>query len=401
MNSNLSDPEFIDAIIENQHLLLSASAMKNKAKVENVQSSHFLTTQEKENIEEEIQNQAVLEEASDFNIFDLLQSDERLEMASLLEAVNNSVDFISYLPQISVNSANKILENVEINTRKEDQSSSIQEELIIESNNDMGSIDQFSQLCDLFSIGRDLKVEPTSVETSKLISQELKPARTSTRLATRKSNNNLNEAFEYTQFKATGKRASKNYSLENKKRKRSLDSDEYEQNLSANSESTSVIESNDNSFDSSGFNESTFLNRKVLKKASKFNESVEENSNNSSSYEDDDFLENMDENSNDREFKNYVRRYERESSMNVKRQKRLFSDLESESFTNPIKKESNKEAATRYRLKKLSEKDTLFETRMHLEKENDNVKKKIELAQTEISYLKNILVQMLLTKGVL
>ena len=128
---------------------------------------------------------------------------------------------------------------------------------------------------------------------------------------------------------------------------------------------------------------------------------MEENSNNSSSFEDDEFLTNIDENSNDREFINYVRRYERESSMSVKRQKRLLSDLESESFTNPIKKESNKEAATRYRLKKLSEKDTLFETRMHLEKENDNVKKKIELAQTEINYLKNILVQMLLTKGVL
>lgn len=406
MNSNLNDQEFIDAIIENQHLLLSASAASNRDKIEHTQSSHFLTREEQQNIEDTIQNQKILEETPDFNIFDLLQSEERLEMASLLEAVNNSVDFISYLPQISVNSANKILENVEINTRKEEQTSSIQDELIIESNNDMGSLDQFSQLCDLFSIGRDLKTEPTSIETNRSLSssatsQEPKPARASTRLASRKSNNNLNEAFEYTQLKPLSKRASKSYLLDSKKRKRSLDSDEYEHHLSANSESTSVIESNDNSYDSSGFNESTFLDRKVLKKASKFNESLEENSNNSSSYEDDDFMEHMDENSNDREFKNYVRRYERESSMNVKRQKRLFSDIETESFTNPIKKESNKEAATRYRLKKLSEKDTLFETRMHLEKENDNVKKKIELAQTEISYLKNILVQMLLTKGVL
>jgi hypothetical protein len=400
MNSNLNDPEFIDAIIENQHLLLSASASANKIKTDQTQSSQFLSTQEQENIEEKIQNQVVLEEGSDFNIFDLLQSEERLEMASLLEAVNNSVDFISYLPQISVNSANKILENFEMNSKKEEPS--IQDELIVVSNENMSSIDQFSQMCDLFSIERDIKVESTSIETNKSSAQDLKPARTSVRLASRKSNTNLNDAFEYTQFKSVDKRAPKSYSLENKKRKRSLDSDDYEQNLSANSENTSVIESNENSLDSSGLNDSTFMNRKSLKKSSKrFNQSVEENSNNSSSFEDDDFMTNMDENSNDREFINYVRRYERESSMNAKRQKRLLSDFESESFTNPIKKESNKEAATRYRLKKLSEKDTLFETRMHLEKENDNVKKKIELAQTEINYLKNILVQMLLTKGVL
>jgi len=403
MNSNLNDPEFIDAIIENQHLLLSASASANKIKTDQAQSSQFLSTQEQEIIEEKIQNQAILEEGSDFNIFDLLQSEERLEMASLLEAVNNSVDFISYLPQISVNSANKILENFEMNSKKEEPSTSIQDELIVVSNENMSSIDQFSQMCDLFSIDRDIKVESTPTEANKSSAQDLKPARTSVRLASRKSNKNLSDIFEYTQFKAVEKRAPKSYSLDNKKRKRSLDSDDYEQNLSANSENTSVIESNENSLDSSGLNDSTFLNRKSLNKKSskRFNQSVEENSNNSSSFEDDEFLTNIDENSNDREFINYVRRYERESSMSVKRQKRLLSDLDSESFTNPIKKESNKEAATRYRLKKLSEKDTLFETRMHLEKENDNVKKKIELAQTEINYLKNILVQMLLTKGVL
>jgi len=67
----------------------------------------------------------------------------------------------------------------------------------------------------------------------------------------------------------------------------------------------------------------------------------------------------------------------------------------------PTKKESNKEAATRYRLKKLTEKERLFETRMGMESENNDVKRKIEIAQTEINYLKNLLVQMLLTKGVL
>jgi cyclic AMP-dependent transcription factor ATF-4 len=66
-----------------------------------------------------------------------------------------------------------------------------------------------------------------------------------------------------------------------------------------------------------------------------------------------------------------------------------------------IKKESNKEAATRYRLKKLSEKDQLFETKEHLEKENDQMKKKIELVKTEIYYIKHILVQLLFNKGLL
>ena len=65
------------------------------------------------------------------------------------------------------------------------------------------------------------------------------------------------------------------------------------------------------------------------------------------------------------------------------------------------KKESNKEAATRYRIKKLSEKDQLFETKVHLERQNDDTKKKIDHVQTEINYLKNLLCQVLLTKGIL
>lgn len=65
------------------------------------------------------------------------------------------------------------------------------------------------------------------------------------------------------------------------------------------------------------------------------------------------------------------------------------------------KDSSNKDAAFRYRLKKLSEKDRLFETRELLERENGEVKRRIDLAQAEISYLKTLLVQMLLNKGYL
>jgi hypothetical protein len=82
----------------------------------------------------------------------------------------------------------------------------------------------------------------------------------------------------------------------------------------------------------------------------------------------------------------------------TKRESKRESD---DAGLDPVKKESNKEAATRYRLKKISEKDKLFETRSGLEKENDFVKRKIELVQTEINYLKNILVQMILTKSLI
>ena len=80
-----------------------------------------------------------------------------------------------------------------------------------------------------------------------------------------------------------------------------------------------------------------------------------------------------------------------------RRSRRLSSSKELE----PGKKESNKEAATRYRIKKIGEKDKLFDTRQILEKENGEVKRRIELVQTEINYLKCLLVQMLLTRGVL
>lgn len=62
------------------------------------------------------------------------------------------------------------------------------------------------------------------------------------------------------------------------------------------------------------------------------------------------------------------------------------------------KKQSNKEAATRYRQKKNKEKEDLFTTRELYKKENNELKKKIEDIQTEINFVKNILVEMLLKK---
>ena len=280
-------------------------------------------------------------------------------------------------------------------------------------------MDQFSELCDLFSINVESKSETSSPEnnsqTQKTANDDLlKPSRSSTRLASKKIRSRPSELVTPQLIMPTKTKSSGPVedAMATKKRKRSLDSDDFEQRSTENSESASA--SNENSLDSSGLTERSFPQKSASKhvpnrrRDSNFNESLGENSNDDlSSYEDDTYIDNIDDNSNDREFKSYVRRYQRENNMvgANKRSKKRFSlnqDLDLDTYTNnPVKKESNKEAATRYRLKKLSEKDKLFESRMHLEKENDDVKKKIELAQTEISYLKNLLVQMLLTKGVL
>lgn len=63
------------------------------------------------------------------------------------------------------------------------------------------------------------------------------------------------------------------------------------------------------------------------------------------------------------------------------------------------KKQSNKEAAIKYRQKKMKEKYDLFKTRDGLKSENEDLKKKIEDIQLEISFVKNILVEMLLKKN--
>lgn len=87
--------------------------------------------------------------------------------------------------------------------------------------------------------------------------------------------------------------------------------------------------------------------------------------------------------------------------MDSRRSSLHSTDYGNEDENSPLKKDSNKDAAFRYRLKKLSEKDRLFETRELLERENGEVKRRIDLAQAEISYLKTLLVQMLLNKGYL
>ncbi len=169
------------------------------------------------------------------------------------------------------------------------------------------------------------------------------------------------------------------------KRKRSLDDDDY---------------SNYNSSESDSIDLNKNTNGRISKKfALKHNDNSVDFESDDHIYYDDDEDENdevndndyfhSDDDENEKDFKNYVRDYN------------LSNGYRTGQRNDPNKKESNKEAATRYRLKKLTEKERLFQTRMCLENENNEVKRKIEMASTEINYLKSLLVQMLLTKGMI
>lgn len=63
------------------------------------------------------------------------------------------------------------------------------------------------------------------------------------------------------------------------------------------------------------------------------------------------------------------------------------------------KKESNKVAAIKYRTKKLKEKDQLFAECQIYAKKNDEMRKKILDCQSEISFIKSLLVEALIAKN--
>lgn len=233
----------------------------------------------------------------------------------------------------------------------------------------------FKELCDLLSIktvnkgSNDGKLK---VLTPPLTPTEhLKPSRTSMRLVHKR---NIKKEIDYDEPVIT-KRVNK------RKKSNSSDSDDDSVTTDDNKSNMKLLNSsNENSMDfSSG--DYIFYN------------------------DDDDDLENVERNSDDDELDDE----DSSNSENCSSSGR-FSHRENKSMSSkkskfmldtPVKKDSNKEAANRYRLKKISEKDKLFETRFNLEKENDSVKRRIELVQTEINHLKNILVQMILTKSVL
>lgn len=63
------------------------------------------------------------------------------------------------------------------------------------------------------------------------------------------------------------------------------------------------------------------------------------------------------------------------------------------------KRESNKQAALRYRNKKLKERDELFNECQKYAIKNETMKKKIDDIQTEISFIKSLLVEALIAKN--
>jgi hypothetical protein len=205
-----------------------------------------------------------------------------------------------------------------------------------------------------------LSPSPPSISPTNIKQGEVKKTRYSRRVTRGKKDDNM---FIYN-FKKESKRKPKK-SVQNNK------------NIDSN-KSTSFDGKNLETSDCIYFGDSE-ENEKNKIKNEKYSDD-EDDDDDDDDYGDDDYEDNDQENTN---------------STSLKRKRTNRQTI------NPVKKEMNKEAATKYRLKKISEKDMLFEKRILLEKENGEMKKRIELAYTEINYLKNLLVQMLLTKGII
>jgi hypothetical protein len=325
-------------------------------------------------------------------------------MLRLLECVNG--DPTNFLPQISINSANRVLENLDLIDATSTSTSNL-------NNNNASLVENssFKNLCDLLSINQleqqqqqhpqqqqqnfnsirlkdeqitdqNIKQVPLTPPISPPVLTQLQqvspsvlqltPTRVSMRLIKKKSFND--DEILTTKPK---QRANSRNNNNNNKRKRSIDLDNEEKTVKILSRAAPNSADNSSNEDSLDMSNSDSNGEFIY-----YNNDEDDHHNVSDDGEEDDLF-----------FADGTKRCS-------KRRSSLLSNSNSSS-ADPVKKESNKEAATRYRLKKLSEKDKLFETRIKLEKENDNVKKRIELVQTEISYLKTLLVQMLLTKGVI
>lgn len=299
---------------------------------------------------------------NELNIFDILPQDDP-EVVSLLAHLNQSDFAVEFLPQISFNTYSKLLDE-QIELTKE------------ESENKASSVFQIVQLkneCET----PEQQASPVPVDS--VSEQSGMSVRTSQRLMNKKDTKwSRNEGLVPKSSKKGKKHETRSTAL---KRKRSQDDDDDSYNSSENdsidynknSSKRFVTKHNDNSVD--------FESDDHIYYDDDDDDEIHENDNDYFHSDDDD---------NEKDFKNYVRNY------NLMNRGRTGGNR-----IDPTKKESNKEAATRYRLKKLSEKDRLFQTRMCLENENNEVKRKIEMASTEINYLKSLLVQMLLTKGTL
>lgn len=350
-----SDQDFTKNLIANQDVLLSPSIeQQNEASLDffsfiNNDTLMFNLIEQSANV--------MSEKNDDLDLFGIMPSDDP-EVASLLETLNQSGFAVDFLPQISINTANKVLDGSIENTEE--------------------NTEEFYQIV-------QLKAECATPE------QPASPvSSTPTSLITTRSSQRLMKKKDIKWSRNEGLSLKKNTKKDTKlartntlKRKRSLDDDDYSNYNSSESDSM------DFSKNISGSSSKKFV--------TKHNDNSVDFESDDHIYYDDDEDDEVNENDyfhsddeeNEQDFKNYVRDY------NMANRGRAVQR------NDPNKKESNKEAATRYRLKKLSEKERLFQTRMCLENENNEVKRKIEMASTEINYLKSLLVQMLLTKGMI
>lgn len=360
-NNNKIDDDLCKNLIENQDLLLSSNANENDLGIDffSMMNTNLMSECVADSSTIDYQQQLVndnlgfKDEIIDSDLFEILRSEDP-DVVSLIESLSNSDPTFrpDYLPQVSVNTTNKIL----------NESAPVPVQPQVEQEPTKFSIVSLDDVFKKESYTPPPQNQPTQSNAS------VTPSRVSLRLIKRRNNGQLNKKNKDIMVTTKPKRELKR--LGNHKRKISVDED--------GSESGSVF-SIDSSSDHNMF---------------KSNNSVGYESDEHIYFDDDDFTSiDHNENSNEREFQQFVLNYNQQK-------KDLKMKLEMQ-MNDPTKKDANKEAATRYRLKKLSEKDQMFETRMLLEKENGEIKRRCELVQTEINYLKNILVQMLLTKGVI
>ncbi|CAF1098013.1 unnamed protein product [Brachionus calyciflorus] len=289
--------------IENQDLLLSCTLSdQNEFSFLNeeppINPSNFISV--------DLNEQKEIKDEIDFDIFDILQQQDP-DIVRLLESVSSDTT-PNYLPQISINTTTRVLDDFE--------------------NKETSQIVSLAESNDNLEENNDIKnVNPVTLTPT--------PSRVSMRLIKKKKPFSDEIYDEPKKARKTPIKAQKA-----QKRKRSIDDEE---DLKINNH-------NENTFDESVYNDDSCSLQSYDSK--------------------------------------YFTMGSRGSRLDSK-------DLD------PIKKESNKEAATRYRIKKSNERESLFQTKQNLEKDNDQIRQRIELIQIEISYLKNMLVQTLLTKGIL
>lgn len=344
----------------------------------------------------------IKEEHIDLNFFDSLLGDSDPEMSSLLDLINNG-DFVNYnlpsRPEEPYTPTPTVIPNPPPSSSNTTTTTVIKlDELMMDphthhnAQNDGANSDSFKDFCELLALNKsDITTESSEItnteskKSSTTATEEnlnnIKPSRVSQRLKSKRSR--LIE--ETDEVKEEVEQPSQN-KPNSTKRKRSLEGDDQVVTISDShsSDGEDVMLGGESSTggSSSGIGNTLF---------------------NDIDHDTSDLFDDDEYTNRKNRLKEFVKRAQMDR-MDLNSSSRRLSEFEvGDLDVGGLlggKKDSNKEAATKYRLKKLSEKDQLFDMRGTLEKDNDGVKKKIELVQTEINYLKMLLVQMLTARGV-